>query len=145
MRKLIFGSVAALCCAVSLGLTAAGAFAQEGGNDTNTSYWLGRSKGAGPTCAMIDWNVVPPPRDKAGPIKGVAFYSDMSGISRISGNVTADGKITSTLTSVFGNGPVGTVTGTRAADSTHLDVKGDACANASFTIRRWSEATGGGG
>jgi len=127
-----------------VGLAAAmGAYAQEGGGDSNWSYWLGRSKASGPTCPQIEWSVIPVPRGVAGQVRGVAFYSDMSGISRLQGMVTSDGKINSTLTSVSGNGPVGTITGLRAPDATHIELHGAGCANANFTLLRWGKTSEG--
>jgi len=144
MPKFLSGRTAAMCGVLAVGLlTAAGARAQDGPESLDTTYWLGRSASTSKQCPMIEWNVVPVRRGVAGPVKGVVFYHDMSGISRLSGSVTADGKITSSLTSVSGNGPVGTITGTRGPDSTHIDLHGTGCANASFTLQRWSTSAGG--
>ena len=114
-------------------------------------YWGGRSKAFNATCAQIEWTIVPIPRNTSGmaigPINGVAYYSDMSGVSKVSGTMTAEGKITASMTSVSGNGPAGNVTGTVGAEGTHIDLVGANCANTSFDLPRFQEenAAGGGG
>jgi hypothetical protein len=114
-------------------------------------YWGGRSKAANANCAQIEWTIVPIPRTGSGapvgPINGVAYYSDMSGISKVSGTMAADGKITASITSVSGSGPAGTVTGMRGAQGTHIDLVGAGCANTSFDMPRFQDTGehGGGG
>ena len=114
-------------------------------------YWGGRSKAFSANCAQIEWTIVPIPRNASGaavgPINGVAYYSDMSGISKVSGTVSADGKITASMTSVSGAGPMGTVTGMRSATGTHIELVGAGCANTSFELPRFQDngAAGGGG
>lgn len=110
----------------------------------DAAYWFGRSKASLATCPQLEWNVIPVPRGKPGEIKGVAFYHDMSGISVIKGTMSADGKVTATLTSVAGTGPSGTVTGDRGPDITHIEVHGTGCANMAFNLPRWGAAGGGG-
>ena len=114
-------------------------------------YWGGRSKAASAACAQIEWTVVPVPRNSSGtaigPINGVAYYSDMSGISKILGTITDEGKVTATLTSVSGAGPAGAVTGLSGPKGTHVELVGAGCANTSFDLPRFQEqnAAGGGG
>jgi hypothetical protein len=114
-------------------------------------YWGGRSKAANATCPQIEWTIVPIARTASGtavgPIDGVAYYSDMSGISKVSGTISAEGKISASMTSVSGNGPQGTVAGMRGAQNTHIELIGAGCANTAFDLPRFQEdsAAGGGG
>ena len=75
-------------------------------------------------------------------VNGIAYYSDLSGLSRVTGTVDKAGKFTLSLTSVMGNGPVATVTGQRQAATANqaqgrlvADMTGQGCANMHLTIR----------
>jgi hypothetical protein len=53
----------------------------------------------------------------------------MSGTSEAGGQADANGHFTIKLTSAIGQGPVGTVDGTRANGKVVADLKGEGCAN----------------
>jgi hypothetical protein len=146
VRKSIGNCILAGAGILALGI-ATPALAQGGNGDDpgGTAYWMGRSGPHTAACPTVEWNVTPTQRGVAGPFKGVAFFSDMRGISKISGTIAADGSIAATLTSVSGNGPAGTVDGKQEKDVTKLALHGLDCSNASFSMRRWSNAGGGGG
>lgn len=142
MRKFTSNRLAAAFGVVALGLAAAaGVHAQETGVDASWAYWVGRSKPAGPACPTMEWSVVPIPRGVAGTVKGIIFYSDMSGVSQLSGSIAADGKIASTMKSIYGKGPEGQVTGMRGPEATHVELRGSGCANATFTLPRWGNVS----
>ena len=63
-------------------------------------------------CPYIEWRLAKHPD---GQVTGIAYYSDMSGTSQVSGTFSDSGQIHLTLTSAMGNGPVGTVTGEKQA------------------------------
>ena len=107
-------------------------------------YWFSRTAPFQPTCPTIEWNVIPVVTLPA-IVNGVAYFSDMSGVSQIKGNVAADGTISATLTSVYGNGPAGTVTGTHAKAGTHFVLKGAGCSNTSFNMMKYNQNTAAGG
>jgi len=75
-------------------------------------------------------------------VNGIAYYSDLSGLSHVTGTVGQAGRFTLTLTSVMGHGPVGTVTGQRRAPGPNqaqgalvADLKGEGCANMHLTMK----------
>lgn len=100
-------------------------------------------------CPAIVWRLA----NSNGEVHGMAYYADMSGLSNVQGTISSDGAFTLNLTKTsIGNGPVGTVTGTRSASGDiTATLKGEGCANgtAQFkaaTIGSVANAqTGGGG
>ncbi len=153
MHKPALNRVLAASGIVVLGLAMAPLVYAQAQRPAYLDYWAGRSKGPTATCPSLEWDVVPLPHDAAGEligntINGVAYYGDMSGVSTIKGTITADGKLTATLTSVSGAGPTGTVTGMRSANGTHIELRGAGCANVAFDLPRWestADTEGGGG
>lgn len=100
-------------------------------------------------CPSIVWRLA----NTSGHIHGMAYYSDLSGLSQVDGTMQADGSFTLTLTKTsIGNGPVGTVTGNRSANGAiTATLKGEGCANNMVTIQPMmslnsvaNAATGGG-
>jgi hypothetical protein len=83
-------------------------------------------------CPFISWRLA----NNNGEIHGTAEYSDLSGISFVKGTMNPDGSFTLTLTPTsIGNGPVGTVTGTRSKDGRIMaTLKGQGCANNTIDI-----------
>lgn len=86
-----------------------------------------------------------------GDITGIAYYSDLSGVSMVKGKGDGHGHFDLTLTSSMGNGPVGTVTGTRSSRGGIVaNMTGQGCANMHLTmapvtdINHWTNAGGGG-
>ncbi len=96
----------------------------------------GRSPASSSTCAPIEWHIVPVAIGGAVTLNGVAYFSDMSGVSTIKGTITADGTISAVLNPVSGNGPAGSVTGKRTATSTHIEMNGVGCSKANFDLLR---------
>ena len=142
MRK-TGGSVTLIATAAAvLGLAyGPGAQAQESGA---ANYAGGRSAATSKECPTIEWHILPTPPNRASNVNGVAYYTDMSGISVIKGTIAADGTVALTLTSVSGNGPAGVVTGRRDTTGTRVELRGAGCSNAKINFSRWPQ-TGGGG
>jgi len=80
------------------------------------------------------------PRDLSGlagvVLNGLAYLSDMSGVSTLKGTITADGTISAVLNPISGNGPAGSVTGQRIATSTYIQMNGVGCSKANFDLLR---------
>ncbi len=78
-------------------------------------------------CPYIEWRLAKHPD---GQVTGIAYYSDMSGTSQVTGTFSQGGQIQLTLTSVMGNGPVGTATGVKESDgAANITLTGTGCAN----------------
>lgn len=99
-------------------------------------------------CPHIVWRLA---RTSNGQIHGVAYYSDLSGLSSVTGARGSNGNFQLTLTKTsVGDGPVGTVTGT-AQSNGHIVAKlvGEGCANSDVNIvpvqdfNKWEMGTGG--
>jgi hypothetical protein len=120
VTKLI--SSAALVGAVLIGFGSS-VMAQEG----VASYMGGVSTGMNSGCPATEWHIKPVPPTGAVTVTGVAYFSDMSGISLIKGTRTAEGAISGTVTSVWGKGPSGKFTGQRTGNTVHVDLKGPGC------------------
>jgi hypothetical protein len=133
--------VAGVVASILIGLGAAPvAHAQEG----DVGWGGGRSAPASPTCPWIEWHVQPVGAAPA-TVNGVAFFSDMSGISMVKGAVAADGTITGTMTSVSGSGPAGTIAGKRTKQATHVELHGNGCSNVALNIYRYKLGASAGG
>lgn len=79
-------------------------------------------------CPYIMWRLA---RHDNGEVTGIAYYSDLSGVSTVNGMVNQSGQIQLTLASSMGKGPVGTVTGTKSADGAiTAQLAGTGCASA---------------
>jgi hypothetical protein len=97
--------------------------AQEG----TPTYMAGVSTRMGAGCPATEWHIKPVPPTGAVTISGVAYFADMSGISRIAGTRTATGAISGDVISIWGNGPTGKFTGQRTANSVHVELIGPGC------------------
>ena len=100
-------------------------------------------------CPYLEWKLA---RHPDGTITGVVNYSDMSGVSMANGTINQAGQFQVTLTSSMGNGPVGTVTGTKSANGTvKATLTGQGCANFHMDVNpvadlnQYHVARGGGG
>jgi len=83
-------------------------------------------------CPNIGWRLA---RHSDGTITGIAYYSDASGASQVTGTVDSAGTSTLQLVSSMGKGPVGTVTGQRSPNGAlTADLKGEGCANQHISI-----------
>lgn len=97
-------------------------------------------------CPDIAWRLARNGND----VSGMAFYANMSGASQVKGTVDNSGQINLTLTSIMGNGPVGTVEGHRTKNGTTATLKGEGCANGRVAMRpvtdinHWTNFGGGG-
>ena len=85
-------------------------------------------------CPAIAWRLV---RDPSGNVRGLAWFTDMSGASEVKGTMGDSGQFSLTLTSSMGNGPVGTVTGSRNPSSGAASARltGQGCANMAMNLR----------
>lgn len=89
-------------------------------------------------CPKLVWRLA---RD-GDSVNGIAYYSDLSGLSHVTGTVNQAGQFTLTLASVMGSGPVGTVTGQRSAPGANqaqgalvAEMKGAGCANMHISMK----------
>jgi len=99
-------------------------------------------------CPSLTWRLA---RDGHN-VNGIAYYTDLSGLSRVTGTVNDSGTFTLTLTSIMGNGPVATVTGQRQAPGPNqaqgalvADMTGQGCANMHLTMKPIADLTPYGG
>jgi len=85
-------------------------------------------------CPAIAWRLV---RDPSGNVRGLAWFTDMSGASQVSGTMGDSGQFSLTLTNTQGNGPVGTVTGTSdpRTGAASARLTGQGCANMAMNLR----------
>jgi hypothetical protein len=88
-----------------------------------------------PGCPYIVWRLA---RQPDGKIHGMAYYSDLSGMSNVTGQRQANGDFTLNVTPTSeGSGPSGTVTGHAASDgSIQAKLVGQGCANMSATLNQ---------
>ncbi len=113
---------------LGLGVIAAGpAYAQA------PAGFVGNTASSVAGCPSIVWRLA----NTSGHIHGMAYYSDLSGLSQVDGTMQPDGSFTLTLTKTsIGNGPVGTVTGTKSATGEiSATLKGEGCANNTVDIK----------
>lgn len=83
-------------------------------------------------CPDIAWRLA---KSADGSLRGIVWYDDMSGLSQASG-MSENGHFHVTLTSVMGQGPVGTVDGERAADGGgSAKLVGQGCANVNMKMQ----------
>ncbi|MGH7068267.1 MAG: hypothetical protein ACREFO_08275 [Acetobacteraceae bacterium] len=91
-------------------------------------------------CPSIVWRLA----NSNGQVHGMAYYSDLSGLSYVTGTMGSNGHFDLTLTKTsMGNGPVGTVTGTRSADGEIVaTLTGEGCANNKVDIKPTPDVSG---
>lgn len=89
-------------------------------------------------CPKLMWRLA---RD-GDQVNGIVYYSDLSGLSHVTGTVDKSGHFTLTTTSVMGSGPVGTVTGQRkaaganqASGALQATMTGEGCANMHLSMK----------
>jgi hypothetical protein len=87
-----------------------------------------------PGCPYIIWRLA---RDGGGNVRGVAYYSDLSGMSSVTGQRRTNGNFTLNVTPTsMGAGPSGTVTGrVDSYGSIQARMVGSGCANMNGTIQ----------
>ena len=94
--------------------------------------FVGQAQSSVAGCPYIAWRLA---RHDNGDVTGIAYYSDMSGTSMVTGKVNQAGQFHLTLTSAMGKGPVATVDGTKSADGTATaTMTGEGCANMQMHI-----------
>lgn len=126
LRMIALGGVAAAAFTISQG------FAQT--TTTHMSGFSGSTPSMVAGCPYIIWRLA---NDPNGRVHGIAYYSDLSGLSNVMGARDADGNFTLSLTpSSIGAGPSGTASGKVFRDGA-IDVKmtGQGCANMDHTIK----------
>ncbi len=96
-------------------------------------YYKEYTASSNPSCPYIVWHAA----ESNGHFNGVAYYSDLSGYSFLTGTIDVNGKIHVELKKTdFGNGPVGTVTGVKRQDGTiSIKITGEGCANGTAVIK----------
>jgi hypothetical protein len=88
-------------------------------------------------CPYILWRLA---RHDDGKVTGIVYYSDLSGVSSVTGSLDQAGKLHLNLTSAIGNGPVGNVDGTRSAKGkVNAVLKGQGCANTTIVTNALSD------
>ena len=135
MKILSVSTIAAAVLAIGAGIVAIPSVQAQG-----LEWAGGRSPATQSTCSPIEWHIVPVATGGAVALNGVAYFSDMSGISTIKGGITADGALSAMLVSVSGNGPAGAVTGMRSATGTHVEMNGAGCSKANFDLMQLTSA-----
>jgi hypothetical protein len=133
MTLKVISSVVFLFGAVALTGTSIEAIAQS---EVPPVYYGGISTGADATCPTTAWHIRPMPPIGAATIVGVAYFSDMSGISKIEGSRAADGSITGAVTSISGNGPSGHFSGMHTSTKTHVELQGTGCSKHLVNMQR---------
>jgi hypothetical protein len=126
LRMIALGGIAATALTISQG------FAQT--TITHMSGFSGSTPSSVAGCPYIIWRLA---NDPNGRVHGIAYYSDLSGLSTVMGERNADGNFTLSLTpSSIGAGPSGTASGKVFRDGA-VDVKmtGQGCANMDHTIK----------
>lgn len=89
--------------------------------------YVGQSASSVAGCPFLIWRLV---KHDDGAITGIVYYSDLSGLSMAKGNITKSGQFQLQLTSALGEGPVGTVQGTRPkSGKATATMTGAGCAN----------------
>lgn len=120
-------------CAAALGLLAAGAtFETPAVAAAPIAGYTGSAKSSVAGCPYIMWRLA---RHDNGDVTGIFYYSDMSGVSQVKGTVDKAGHFQLTLASSMGQGPVGTVTGTKRGENVTAVMTGEGCANAKFSVK----------
>jgi hypothetical protein len=120
VTKLISSTLVASAALIGFGSSV---MAQEG----PPGYMGGVSTGMTSGCPATEWHIKPVPPTGAVTVTGVAYFSDMSGISLIKGTRSAEGAISGTVTSVWGKGPSGKFSGQRTGNTVHVELKGPGC------------------
>lgn len=100
-------------------------------------------------CPYLAWRLV---RNADASVTGIAYYSDLSGLSTVRGTSNSAGQFQLMLTPSMGNGPSGTVLGRRTArGAVEADLHGQGCANMHLVmqpltdVNQWTNSGGGGG
>jgi hypothetical protein len=96
--------------------------------------FMGGSPSSVGGCPYIVWDLA---SSYVGDIHGMAYYSDLSGVSDVRGTVDSNGKLRLVLSQTdTGNGPVGTVDGAVAGGHLVGTLTGLGCANGKVDIRQ---------
>jgi hypothetical protein len=123
----------ALVLSLALSLLVTGGAVQKAVAAAPVPGYTGNVPSSVAGCPSIMWRLA---RRDNGDLTGIFYYSDVSGVSEVKGTMDQSGHFQVTLTSSMGQGPVGTVTGTKrpngAVDAT---LTGEGCANAQLHFR----------
>lgn len=111
--------------------------------------YSGQAASSVPGCPYLAWRLV---RNADASVTGIAYYSDLSGLSTVKGTSNSAGQFQLMLTPSMGNGPSGTVVGARTArGAVEADLRGQGCANMHLVMQplsdmnSWTNYGGGGG
>ncbi len=112
---------------VAAGLIGLGTIAALPAQAAPEPGFVGNTASSVAGCPFISWRLA----NNNGQIRGWAEYSDLSGLSYVTGSMDSSGNFTLTLTkTAIGSGPVGTVTGMRSSNGRiTATLKGEGCAN----------------
>ena len=89
--------------------------------------FTGHAESSVPGCPYLAWRLV---RANNGNVTGIAYYSDLSGVSMVKGTMSDAGQFHLVLTPSMGNGPSGTIEGTRKSNgAVEANLSGQGCAN----------------
>jgi hypothetical protein len=84
-------------------------------------------------CPWLGWRLA---RTPDGTVSGIAYYSDASGTSQVTGTMgTTPDSMHLVLKSIQGKGPEGTVAITQAHGKHMIKLTGEGCANAEIPLR----------
>ncbi len=90
--------------------------------------YVGRAASTVAGCPYIEWRLAIAANGTD--VHGIAIYSDLSGLSQVTGTVNSAGQFQLEFKSFMGNGPVGTVQGTRDRHGRLVaKMTGEGCAN----------------
>jgi hypothetical protein len=133
---------------VALSWLSIGAISQSGtAAPPHTAGYNGVGHSSVPGCPDMVWRLV----RTGSNVSGIAYYSDLSGLSMVKGTVNSAGHFQLTLTPQMGEGPSATVTGVRKPNgSAQAEMTGKGCANMHISmqpvtdVNHWTNFGGGG-
>jgi len=96
--------------------------------------FMGSSSSSVAGCPYIIWHLA---SSLVGDIHGIAYYSDLSGVSEVRGTMDSNGKLRLVLSETdTGNGPVGSIDGVAAGGHLVGTLTGLGCANGNVNIKQ---------
>jgi len=119
--------VATFISAVSL-LTAGAVVGRPAAAAPPVISYTGQVESSVAGCPYIEWHLSRHDNDE---MTGIFYYADMTGTSQATGTMDQAGHFQLTLTSIMGQGPVASITGTKFPNgSVAATMSGEGCANA---------------
>ncbi len=119
---------------VAVGFLGFGAIAAGSADAAPLPGFMGSSPSSVGGCPYIVWDLA---SSFVGDIHGIAYYSDLSGVSDVRGTVDSNGKLRLVLSQTdTGNGPVGSIDGAAAGGHLVGTLTGLGCANGKVNIKQ---------